>query len=88
MKKSFTLSSVICGYFECRSSTNEAYLLLISCFHDVSKSFVIVFNIIKNEHTRSNVRTCLTNGLAVWEGMEMHSEQMLLAQDLVGSNNA
>ena len=41
---------------------------------------------INQEHMRSNVRTCLRNGLAVWEGTEMHSEQMLLAQDLVGSN--
>ena len=41
---------------------------------------------INQEHMRSNVRTCLRNGLAVWEGTEMYSEQMLLAQDLVGSN--
>jgi len=48
--------------------------------------FLILF--INQEHMRSNVRTCLRNGLAVWEGMEMYSEQMLLAQDLVASNNA
>ena len=48
--------------------------------------FLILF--INQELMRSNVRTCLRNGLAVWEGMEMYSEQMLLAQDLVGSNIA
>lgn len=51
IKKSFTLSSVTHGYYENTSSTNEAYLLLVSYFHDISKSTVIVFNTIHQPGT-------------------------------------
>lgn len=43
MKKNSTLSSVIHECYKNSRSSNEAYLLLLSCFCDISKSTVIVF---------------------------------------------
>lgn len=37
---------------------------------------------------KSIAKASLGNGLAMQEGMEMHSEEALTAQDLVESNNA
>lgn len=43
---------------------------------------------INQENMKSIAKASLGNGLAMQEGMEMHSEEALTAQNLVESNNA
>lgn len=43
--------------------------------------FSILF--LNQENTKSNAKASLGNGLALWEGMKMHSHETMIAQDTV-----